>query len=337
MRGVDLSVFEGEFLTLLGPSGSGKTTCLMMLAGFETPTGGEIFLKDRPISRLPPHRRNIGMVFQNYALFPHLSVGENLAFPLKIRKLPRAEIDERVKRALQMVRLDGVAQRNPSQLSGGQQQRVAVARALIFEPELILMDEPLGALDRTLREEMQFELKHLHERLGLSVVYVTHDQDEALTMSTRVAVLSQGKVQQIAPPRQIYEHPANRFVAGFVGANNLLAARVVSVDGDTCRVASCGQTLRARHYGHVGVGQDVQISIRPERIEVNGPSDAGNNNYIATVNEVVYLGDQLLLEASFGDVTLKLKVQNCASMGNLKKGKQARISWSAADCHALTD
>ena len=192
---------------MLGPSGSGKTTCLMMLAGFETATHGEIRLAGRPINNIPPHKRGIGMVFQNYALFPHMTVGENLAFPLQVRKLPKAEADAKVARALDMVQMGRFAGRRPAQLSGGQQQRIALARALVFEPELVLMDEPLGALDKQLREHMQFEIKHLHDQLGVTVVYVTHDQSEALTMSDRVAVFNDGRIQQLAPPEDLYERP----------------------------------------------------------------------------------------------------------------------------------
>src|SRR5574343_936781 len=207
VRSLDLDIQRGEFLSLLGPSGSGKTTTLMMLAGFESPTAGEILLDGAPITRTPPHKRNFGMVFQNYALFPHMSVADNVAYPLTVRKVPKAEIATRVAKALDMVQLGGRGERFPGQLSGGQQQRVALARALVFEPQLVLMDEPLGALDKQLREHMQMEIKHIHQRLGVTVVYVTHDQGEALTMSDRVAVFHQGEIQQIAPPRELYETP----------------------------------------------------------------------------------------------------------------------------------
>ena len=204
VKDLNLDINEGEFITMLGPSGSGKTTCLMMLAGFETPTNGEIYLDSKPISRIPPHKRGIGMVFQNYALFPHLTVYENLAFPLKVRKLSKDDIDKKVDKALSMVSLSGFEKRMPNQLSGGQQQRVAVARSLVFDPQLVLMDEPLGALDKNLRESMQYEIKHIHESIGVTVVYVTHDQGEALTMSSRIAVFNDGKVQQLSSPDKLY-------------------------------------------------------------------------------------------------------------------------------------
>src|SRR4029077_19489348 len=233
VRDLTLDVAQGEFLTLLGPSGSGKTTTLNMLAGFEPPTRGEIVLGGRPVDRLPPYERNIGMVFQNYALFPHMTVGENVAFPLSVRGMRRAEIAERVRRALEMVRLEAFAGRRPAQLSGGQQQRIALARALVFEPSLVLMDEPLGALDKKLREQMQIEIKLLHERFGLTVLYVTHDQSEALTMSDRIAVFHDGRVWQLGAPDLLYTSPSDAFVAGFIGENNLLAGTVDAI-ADRC-------------------------------------------------------------------------------------------------------
>jgi putative spermidine/putrescine transport system ATP-binding protein len=234
---LDLDIRRGEFLTLLGPSGSGKTTCLMMLAGFESPTAGDIVLDGKPITRTPPHKRNFGMVFQNYALFPHLTVGQNVAYPLTVRRASKSEQAQRVAKALAMVRLEGLAERYPAQLSGGQQQRVALARALVFEPQLVLMDEPLGALDKQLREHMQIELKELHRQLGVTFVYVTHDQGEALTMSDRVAVFNDGKIQQLAPVAQMYEAPANRFVAGFIGDSTVLKGTVRAADAERLRAA----------------------------------------------------------------------------------------------------
>src|SRR5450755_1482891 len=236
VRELDLAIQRGEFLTLLGPSGSGKTTTLMMLAGFESPTAGEILLDGKPITRTPPHKRNFGMVFQNYALFPHLTVGQNVAYPLTVRKATKVEAARRVARALGMVRLEGMDARLPSQLSGGQQQRVALARALVFEPQLVLMDEPLGALDKQLREHMQIELKELHRQLGVTFVYVTHDQSEALTMSDRVAVFNDGTIQQVEAVDRMYEAPSNRFVAGFIGDSTMLRGTVRASDGERCGI-----------------------------------------------------------------------------------------------------
>jgi putative spermidine/putrescine transport system ATP-binding protein len=233
---LNLSVARGEFLTLLGPSGSGKTTTLNMLAGFERPTRGTITLEGRSVDRLPPYERNIGLVFQNYALFPHMSVTENVAFPLSVRKVAKADIGPRVSRALGMVQLDQFADRRPGQLSGGQQQRVALARALVFNPSLVLMDEPLGALDKKLREHMQLEIKQLHSMLGVTIVYVTHDQTEALTMSDRVAVFNNGGIAQLGSPNDLYNAPQNSFVANFIGENNTLAGQVVRLSAGLCRV-----------------------------------------------------------------------------------------------------
>ena len=249
VKNLDLDIRKGEFVTLLGPSGSGKTTTLMMLAGFEVPTQGEIYLADRPIKNVPPHKRDIGMVFQNYALFPHLTIAENIAFPLSVRNTNKAEAQERVRAALRMIKMETLAQRRPGQLSGGQQQRVALARALVFNPQLVLMDEPLGALDKRLREQMQLEIKQLHETMGITVVYVTHDQSEALTMSDRIAVFNDGIVQQIDRPDALYEHPVNSFVAHFIGENNVLSGTVETVEKQYCRVALGGRRRRDRTSG----------------------------------------------------------------------------------------
>ena len=270
VKNLNLDIVEGEFLTMLGPSGSGKTTCLMMIAGFETATHGEIILDGTPINNVPPHKRNIGMVFQNYALFPHMTVYENLAFPLEVRKLLKSEIDERVKKALGMVQLQDFARRRPAQLSGGQQQRVAVARALVFEPKLVLMDEPLGALDKQLREQMQYEIKHIHENLGVTVVYVTHDQSEALTMSNRIAVFNDGVIQQLAAPEALYEAPENAFVAQFIGENNTLVGEVVSEGNGRCLVVmATGERFEATSVKIAGVSKPAMISLRPERVVIN--------------------------------------------------------------------
>jgi putative spermidine/putrescine transport system ATP-binding protein len=285
---LDLEVAEGEFLTLLGPSGSGKTTTLMMLAGFEEPSAGEILLEGRVVNRVPPHKRGIGVVFQNYALFPHMTVAQNLAFPLEMRRMPRAERDARIARALAMVRLDGFADRRPAQLSGGQQQRVALARALIFSPRLVLMDEPLGALDRQLREQLQLEIKALHAELGVTILYVTHDQGEALTMSDRIAVFHQGRIEQIGPPRELYDRPATAFVAGFLGENNLLPVTVVGDGAPRCRLPD-GTEVQAT--GHAAPG-DALLVVRPERITLNG---TGGNRVPGTVTDAIFLGDQTRL------------------------------------------
>jgi putative spermidine/putrescine transport system ATP-binding protein len=303
VRDLDLDIRRGEFLTLLGPSGSGKTTTLMMLAGFETPTSGEILFDGQPITHTPPHRRNFGMVFQNYALFPHLTVGDNVAYPLTVRRVPAQERATRVAAALEMVRLEGLAARRPDQLSGGQRQRVALARALVFDPAIVLMDEPLGALDKQLREHMQMELKDLHRRLGVTFVYVTHDQGEALAMSDRVAVFSDGALQQVDTADRLYEEPANRFVAGFVGDSTALEGRIAAIHPDSAEVAlDCNATLRGRLVGNATPGASAQIAIRPERIGLRDTT--GPNAIAATVEDLVYLGDHVRLRCTIGERTM---------------------------------
>lgn len=297
VRDLNLDIQSGEFLSLLGPSGSGKTTTLMMLAGFESPTSGEIFLAGKPITKTPPHKRNFGMVFQNYALFPHMTIAENVGYPLTVRKLGRSEREAKVQRALDMVQMGNLSARYPGQLSGGQQQRVALARALVFDPQLVLMDEPLGALDKQLREHMQIELKELHRKLGLTFVYVTHDQSEALTMSDRVAVFNDGAIQQIDAVTRLYESPANRFVAGFVGDNTVLIGEVTAVAGDQCSVLlPCGSTAAGVNVNAAVKGVRGQACIRPERIQVHRAADRPEGNCVAaTVDDVIYFGDHLRL------------------------------------------
>jgi putative spermidine/putrescine transport system ATP-binding protein len=331
VRGLDLDIRRGEFLSLLGPSGSGKTTCLMMLAGFESPTAGEISLNGQPITRTPPHKRNFGMVFQNYALFPHLSIADNVAYPLTVRKVPKAQIAERVAKALAMVQLTGRDQRYPSQLSGGQQQRVALARALVFEPQLVLMDEPLGALDKQLREHMQIELKALHRQLGVTFVYVTHDQGEALTMSDRVAVFNDGEIQQLDAVDRLYETPANRFVAGFVGDSTPLAGTLGAITGHAVQPGSqCelrlagGARLTGINVNGAADGAAVLASVRPERIEVRLDPDAASqpNTLPAEVDDIIYFGDHLRLRcriAGQAPATVKLPL---SGVGHSQVGKR---------------
>jgi putative spermidine/putrescine transport system ATP-binding protein len=335
VKDLNLDIRAGEFLTMLGPSGSGKTTCLMMLAGFEPPTNGEIYLDGRPIGQLPPHKRGIGMVFQNYALFPHMTVGENLAYPLRVRGMKRADVKSRVERALAMVSLSGYAGRRPTQLSGGQQQRVAVARALVFEPNLVLMDEPLGALDKQLREQMQYEIKHIHQNLGVTVVYVTHDQTEALTMSDRVAVFNDGKIQQLSSPSELYEHPRNSFVAQFIGENNKLSGRVSQLFGGTCEVTlDTGATVKAAAVNVAGEGARTTLSLRPERIFV-GHREC-ENRLDGKVEELIYLGETIRARLSVeGNDQFIVKVPNNRGHIDLREGAAVKVCWDTEDCHAL--
>jgi putative spermidine/putrescine transport system ATP-binding protein len=333
VRHLDLDITRSEFLTLLGPSGSGKTTTLMMLAGFEAPTAGRIEVEGRDVSRLPPHRRGIGVVFQSYALFPHMSVAENVGFPLEVRGVARAERAARVSRALEMVRLGGFGDRRPAQLSGGQQQRVALARALVFQPSLVLMDEPLGALDKQLRAEMQLEIRHLHEQLGITVVYVTHDQEEALTLSDRIAVFHQGRVQQLDAPSTLYERPANAFVARFIGENNRLAGTVSQIDARNNMVSVTlpnGRSLWAMRGDCGTAGSRVVVSVRPERIALApGPAaDLSEDAIPARVVETIYLGDHLRVRLALkGGAEVMAKRPIAAADPRLVAGAEAAVAW----------
>ncbi|MEP6723942.1 MAG: ABC transporter ATP-binding protein [Variovorax sp.] len=337
VRQLDLDIHRGEFLSLLGPSGSGKTTTLMMLAGFESPTSGDILLEGRQITRTPPHKRHFGMVFQNYALFPHLTVGQNVAYPLTVRKVAKDEQQKRVQRALDMVQLKGMADRLPGQLSGGQQQRVALARALVFEPQLVLMDEPLGALDKQLREHMQLELKELHRQLGVTFVYVTHDQGEALTMSDRVAVFNEGVIQQLDTVDRLYEMPANRFVAGFVGDNTVLKG-TLQAGGEVATMAlSDGHMLNGLNVGGAAAGTAVELCIRPERVVLHRqPEAAAPNMLAAEVTRVIYYGDHLRLLCSLGggqaDATVKLPLTGLQGAAPPQSGE--RVSLELPIAHA---
>ena len=336
VKDLNLDIAPGEFLTMLGPSGSGKSTCLMMLAGFEPATNGEIYLNDKAINSVPPNKRGIGMVFQNYALFPHMSVAENLAFPLKVRGFGQADIDAKVKRTLDMVELGAFANRRPAQLSGGQQQRVAVARSLVFEPDLILMDEPLGALDKQLREQMQYEIKHIHENLGVTVVYVTHDQTEALTMSDRVAVFEDGIIQQLSPPDELYESPMNSFVAQFIGENNKLSGKVTKLEGNLCDVLlDDGTHVKSEAVNVAAVGDRTTISLRPERVEVD-PDASMENNLTGKISEVLYLGDHLriVMEVA-GNKEFITKIRNRGETRQFQKDQIVSVGWAASDCKAL--
>jgi spermidine/putrescine transport system ATP-binding protein len=293
--GVSLDIGAGEFFSLLGPSGCGKTTTLRMIGGFELPTGGRIELRGRDVTNDPPDKRPVNMVFQNYALFPHLDVGENIAFGLRRKNVDKADIKRRVHEALDLVHLTGYEKRKPNQLSGGQQQRVALARALVNRPNVLLLDEPLGALDLKLRKQLQVELKRVQTEVGITFVYVTHDQEEALTMSDRIAVMNRGKVEQLGSPEELYERPNTRFVADFIGTTNLLTGAIESADGpagtayvrleggDACVVAGAG----------LSVGRTVELSVRPESVFIkaaNGRSPDGPDPIRGTVEQVAYLG-----------------------------------------------
>ena len=296
VRDVSLDVRAGEFLSLLGPSGSGKTTLLMMIAGFEMPDGGTIRIGARDVTQVPPNKRDVGMVFQKYALFPHMTVADNIAFPLKMRKVARAEIARRAAEALALVRLDGYGARMPAQLSGGQQQRVAVARALVFEPPVLLMDEPLGALDKKLREQMQIEIKRIQEQLGVTVVYVTHDQEEAMTMSDRVAAMNEGGLAQIGTPGDLYLRPNSAFVADFIGKMNFVEAEYLGSD-DAHAVVRLGErtTLHTPRglngsAALLAAGAPVRLAVRPERLRLAARGAGGDGAIPGTVEEAIFVG-----------------------------------------------
>jgi putative spermidine/putrescine transport system ATP-binding protein len=331
---IDLDVGRGEFLTLLGPSGSGKTTTLMMVAGFTPPSEGEILVDDRPITGMAPEHRNIGVVFQNYALFPHMKVFDNVAFPLKMRGRPQVEIRAQVGRSLDMVHLTGLGDRLPRQLSGGQQQRVALARALVFDPGLLLMDEPLGALDRNLREQMKLEIKRIHSDVGVTVLYVTHDQEEALTMSDRIALMNRGRIAQLGTAEDLYERPASRFVANFIGESNLLEGRVESSDGAAVFVHGGGVRLPVSPGPRLfRPGESCTLMVRPEKIAL-GPGEA--EGLPGTVETVVYVGEFTRYRVRVApDILIGVKTPNTHAVLRAKPGDSVRLRWAAADAYLV--
>lgn len=334
LEDLNLEVREGELLTCLGPSGSGKTTTLMLLAGFLAKDRGEIFFRGRPIGGLAASKRNLGVVFQSYALFPHMTVAENISFPLRMRKLAKPEIQIKVQRALTMTRLVQFAHRMPHQLSGGQQQRVALARALVFEPDMVLLDEPLAALDKSLRDELQFEIRRLHKENGVTMLYVTHDQTEALTLSDRIAVFNNGKVEQLAAPEELYNHPASLFVAGFIGNTNLLPAEFVRhEDGLVIARLQDGTIVRSASANPTCSSGNCLIAIRPERLHI-AETAPFENSLSATVTDLIFQGSTLIVEIKFaGRSPLTVAVRPDQAAG-LARGDDIRITWrsSAARC-----
>jgi len=332
---LDLGIRRGEFFSLLGPSGCGKTTTLRMIAGFEEATEGSIFLEGVDVAKLPPYRRNVNTVFQNYALFPHLNVEKNVAFGLKRKKLPKSEIAQRVADALRMVELSDRGQNKPSQLSGGMQQRVALARALVNLPAVLLLDEPLGALDLKLRRQMQLELKHIHEDVGITFIYVTHDQEEALTMSDRIAVMNAGHVEQMGSPEELYERPQTRFVAGFIGVSNFLVGRVERGGGDSVIVCGEGQRVILEEGSDVADGDLIEVSVRPEKIRLLEKGEDIPEGFClmrGTVRDVVYLGMttqyKLDVPAAAGEFTVLEQNLEIASKQTLwTAGEETLLVW----------
>jgi len=327
---LNLQIRRGEFLTLLGASGSGKTTTLMMLAGFENPTRGCIMMDGRPIQDVPAHQRGIGVVFQHYALFPHMSVSQNLAYPLRMRGIRGTALRDKVDRAMQLVQLGGMAERKPAQLSGGQQQRVALARALVFDPELVLMDEPLGALDKNLRERMQYEIKQIHRQLGVTVVYVTHDQSEALTLSDRIAVFHEGRIAQLAPPRTLYDAPATDYIATFIGENNQLDGTVMPAALGTGRVLQLRDGLTVPLPLNAPVTEGAcRALVRPECVQLARDHSI---QVRARVVDLVYLGDhtRLIARLANGD-QIVAKLDQHALPPGIASGQDIALGWHARD------
>ncbi|MCB0154364.1 MAG: ABC transporter ATP-binding protein [Anaerolineae bacterium] len=339
---VSLEVADGEFFSLLGPSGCGKTTCLRMIAGFELPTLGDIKIGGKPMGDTPPFKRPVNTVFQNYALFPHMTIFENVAFGLEMKKVAHSEIRPQVMETLEMVRLPQLADRKPRQLSGGQQQRIALARALVNRPEVLLLDEPLSALDLKLRKAMQFELKALQQQVGITFIFVTHDQEEAITMSDRIAVMSDGVVQQVGDPIEIYERPNNRFVADFIGETNFIEGEVAETNADHTLVAlSGGVKLPARAITGLTPGQTVTVAIRPEKITLHTSPPANGASIPATVNEAVYIGTDTRYTVRLGDRhDIVARLQNMGSPltdgGPLQRGTQVYVSWVLDSAMVLT-
>jgi len=336
---LDLEIQDGEFLTFLGSSGSGKSTTLSMLAGFETPSSGEILVEGQSLVKVPPHKRDIGMVFQRYSLFPHLSVRDNIAFPLAIRKLGASETAKRVDAMLKLVQLDSFAHRRPAQLSGGQQQRVAIARALVYEPRILLMDEPLGALDKKLREDLQDELRQLHRRLGITIVYVTHDQEEAMRLSQRIAIFSHGKIVGLGSGYDLYQNPPNAFVASFLGNSNFLK---ITTQGEGAGSFE-GQPLAMRLTPGLASGQEALVMVRPEKALAlsddqarREPLPGGWNEVQAKVTEVLFLGEsQTCHVVTAGGTELTVKALSAAGMP-MKPGDTVKVRWAVADACVYT-
>ncbi len=335
---ITLRIRDGEFYSLLGPSGCGKTTTLRVVAGFEMPTRGEVRIHGKPMGSTPAFKRPVNTVFQNYALFPHMTVGKNIAFGLEMKKIPKDGIRQRVEEVLEMVRLPGFAERKPNQLSGGQQQRVALARALVNRPEVLLLDEPLGALDLKLRKAMQLELKQLQQEVGITFIYVTHDQEEALTMSDRIAVMHQGRVFQEGTPVEIYERPRSRFVADFIGETNFLEGLVDALDGERATVLVDGQLSVTATVGEeVHRGQSVSVAVRPEKISL---AAAGSGGYAGRINELIYIGTDTRYRVQLTErSSLMVREQNVAFEEHriFRQGDQVVVRWDPANALVLAE
>lgn len=339
---ISLDINQGEFLTLLGPSGSGKTTTLMLIAGFYLPTKGEIIIEGKPVTHVPPHKRNIGIVFQSYALFPHKTVFENIAFPLQIRKQDQNLIREKISNILRLIKLEGLEGRYPRQLSGGQQQRVALVRALVFEPPVLLMDEPLGALDKKLREHMQLELKHIQETLNITVVYVTHDQEEALTMSHRIAVMNEGRIEQLGDRDALYERPTSRFIADFIGGANFMEGWVNSKEANRTKFkVRGGHEIRAiaSEVDRRGNQRRATLAVRPEKIKMGDfQHEEGLNVFEGSVEDAIHLAEMSKYSVRLGpDLLFLVKAMSLTGAVRYRKGDRVKIAWHLEDTLVFFD
>jgi putative spermidine/putrescine transport system ATP-binding protein len=336
---VNLEIDKGEFMTFLGPSGSGKSTTLYALAGLQNPTSGDILLEGKTILDTPPHKRNIGMVFQRYTLFPHLTVGENIAFPLRVRRRSQAEVDATVKRALKLVRLEGFEDRRTAKMSGGQQQRVALARALAYDPPVLLMDEPLSALDKKLREEIQFEIRRIHHETGVTILYVTHDQEEALRLSDRIAVFSKGVIDQVGTGAELYANPKTRFVAEFIGDSDFLLGKVLSASGGKADIRVGEQLVMSSVpvHGQARTGSDAAVMVRPERISLSQRQIAGDRALAATVKDITFLGNNTHVQTETATrelISVRLPFGHESAAG-LKIGQKIWMTWEPTAAHAF--
>jgi putative spermidine/putrescine transport system ATP-binding protein len=329
---ITIDIARGEFVTFLGPSGSGKTTTLLMIAGFEHPTGGVIELAGKDLTAMRPYQRNIGMVFQSYALFPHMTAWKNVVFPLRMRRFPKNEMKARADRMLDLVGLRQFAERYPRELSGGQQQRVALARGLVFNPDVLLLDEPLGALNKNLREQMQLEIKRIHRELGITMIYVTHDQTEAMTMSDRIAVFRDGRIEQVGSPLDIYHRPVNRFVGEFIGESNFLTGRIDPGRPGWVELTGIGPSRAVQPAG-LPAG-DVVVMIRPERLRLRGAGTAAENAFDMVVEDTINYGDSILVIGRTHGVALRARLMG-GDPDALTRGSTIRLGWAGADAHIL--
>ena len=336
---VSLDIYNDEFVTLLGASGSGKTTTLMMIAGFTMPDEGTIFLNGINITYTPSYQRNIGVVFQNYALFPHMNIYENIGYPLRVRKVSEKEIRSPVEEMLGLVKLEGYGDRYPHELSGGQQQRVALARALVFQPRLLLMDEPLGALDKKLREYMQLEIKHIQEKLKITVVYVTHDQGEGLTMSNRIAIIEKGRIEQVGSPHEVYRKPSNRFVADFIGESNFLDGIVVRFSGEhhaSAKIAGGQEEVHFIASRPIAQGETVTLMIRPEAISIVGEDRINENQLNGVVKEVIFMGEYIVYQVVLSQgQTIRVKQPTFHGVPEYRPGDRLFLGWQVRDTNLL--